>query len=237
MTRRGQSIDSLLITSAIPGEGKTFIAANLAMSMAQNGYRTILVDANMRNPGLHQLFDVPQEPGFTNLIYDQRDDIGPFLKPAMVENLWLLTSGTLLPNSADLLGSPQVTRLMQQLAAHADIVIYDTPAIASVTDAVTIAPRVDAVFQVVMAGRSRIDKIRGARMLLEHAGSNILGPVLNRVKKLPRTGYYTPHQRSSQSTSTSQDAAAQQPGLVPSLLVPPQKPEQIVTSKTATDTE
>jgi len=185
-----EPVHSLLITSAGPGEGKTLTAANLAVSLAGGGSRVILVDADLRKPRQHRLFEVTKEPGFTNLVIDQQGDLEDYLKPTAVENLRVLPSGTAPPNPAELLGSPRAAEVMEQLKEHADVVVYDTPPAATVTDAVVMSPRVDAVLQVVWAGGTRRDLVRQGRTILEKVGARVLGPVLNRVS-LSDLGYYS----------------------------------------------
>ena len=186
----GKLVRSLLITSAGPSEGKTLTAANLAVSLAGGGSRVILVDADLRKPRLHWLFEVPKEPGFTNLVIDQRDDLDGYLRPTGVENLRVLPSGTAPPNPAELLGSPRAAEVMEQLKEHADVVVYDSPPAGTVTDAVVMASRVDAVLQVVWAGGTRRDLLMQGKAVLDKVGARILGPVLNRVS-LSDLGYYS----------------------------------------------
>jgi non-specific protein-tyrosine kinase len=185
-------IRSLLLTSAVPGEGKSFIAANLAVSMAQNGRRTILVDTNVRQPHLHSVFGLPQTPGLTDMLAEEQANYRDYLQPTSIEHLSVLPAGTSLPNAADLLGSRWMHTLMQQLAEDADLVIYDSPAITSVTDGLVLAAQVDGVFQVVKAGGPRIDVVMHAKSLLDGVDAPLLGPVLNQVRKQPKTGYYAP---------------------------------------------
>jgi capsular exopolysaccharide synthesis family protein len=185
-------IRSVLLTSAVPGEGKSFVAANLAVSMAQNGRRTILVDTNVRQPSLHRVFDLPQTPGLTDMLTEEQADYRDYLQPTSTKHLSVLPAGTGLPNAADLLGSQWMQDLMQALANDADMVIYDSPAITSVTDALVLAAQVDGVFQVVKAGGPRVDVVLHAKSLLHGVDAPLLGPVLNQVRKLPKTGYYAP---------------------------------------------
>lgn len=112
------------------------------------------------------------------------------MRRTSVDNLWVLPCGTLPPNPAELLGSPRAALVMEQLQEHADVVIYDTPPAATVTDAVVMASRVDGVIQVVEAGRTRRDLVVQGRTVLEKVGAHVLGPVLNRVK-LSDLGYYS----------------------------------------------
>lgn len=184
-----QAVRSLLVTSAGPKEGKTLTAANLAVAMAQAGKKVILVDTDLRRPSLHRLFDVPNRLGFTNLFIDNPGRAADYLQETGVEGLRVLTSGPLPPNPSELLGSPVTERTMEELKAEADIVIYDSPPAATVTDAVVLAPKVDAILQVVLAGETRRDVIIKGKEILSRVGGNVLGPVLNRVKSSD-LGYY-----------------------------------------------
>jgi succinoglycan biosynthesis transport protein ExoP len=186
----GEPVHSLLITSAGPLEGKTLTAANLAVSLAQDDRQVILVDTDLRKPRLHRLFEVLKEPGFTDLVVDEKGSFEDCVKPTSVDNLRVLPCGTVPPNPAELLGSPRAAQVMEQLKEHADLVIYDSPPAATVTDAVVMASRVDAVLQVVWAGGTRRDLVRQGRAVLEKVGAHILGPVLNRVS-LSDLGYYS----------------------------------------------
>jgi capsular exopolysaccharide synthesis family protein len=150
----------------------------------------ILVDADLRKPSLHYMFDMQIDPGFTNLVLDQSSAIEDFLRPTNVENLRVLTCGIIPPNPAELLGSPRAAVVMEQLAAYADIVVYDSPPAATVVDAVVMGPRVDAVLHVIHAGKTRIDLVRRCKALLERGGAHILGPVLNQVS-LPELRSYS----------------------------------------------
>jgi capsular exopolysaccharide synthesis family protein len=196
-------IRKLMVTSARPSEGKTFVAANLAISLAQTGARVILVDVDLRKPSQHYLFDMMLDPGFTNLVIDPHTQIDDVLQPTSVANLQVMTCGIIPPNPAELIGSQRAAEVIEQLAQQADIVIFDTPPAATVTDALVIAPRVDAVLQVVLSGATRIDVVRRCKTLLERSGARLLGPVLNQVPLADMTsyeyyyssGYYRPQRR------------------------------------------
>jgi capsular exopolysaccharide synthesis family protein len=179
----------LMVTSARPSEGKTFVTANLAISLAQTGLKVILVDADLRKPSQHYLFDLPLAPGFTDLVINPSMLIEEALQPTAVETLKVLTCGIIPPNPAELIGSRRAAEMMEQLAQHADLVIFDTPPAATVTDALVIAPRVDAVLQVVLSGQTRVDVVRRCKTLLERNGARLLGPVLNQVPRVDMTSY------------------------------------------------
>jgi capsular exopolysaccharide synthesis family protein len=185
-------VQSLLITSAGRGEGRSFVAANLAISLAQNGLRVVLVDTDLRRPSQHEMFGLRRGPGFTDLVINPDTNHIDLLQPTEVKNLWLLPCGTIPPNPVELLSSPRSAEVMEQLKQHADIVIYDSPPAAMVTDAVVIARNVNAVLQVVRAGTTPIDLVLRCKAILEQAGGHVLGPILNGAAASD-LGYYTYH--------------------------------------------
>jgi non-specific protein-tyrosine kinase len=182
-------VHSLLITSAGPSEGKTFIATNLAVAFAQEGKRVILVDLDLRKPQVYATFGLRREPGFTNLVVDRELPLERCLQTTMMPNLLVIPCGTLPPHPAELLGSGRAAEIMERIEAQADMVIYDSAPAATVTDAVLVAPRVDAVLQVVGARVARRDMVLRCKQLLERSGARLLGPVLNRVQA-DELGYY-----------------------------------------------
>lgn len=181
---------SLLITSAGPVEGKSLTAANLAISMAQAGKQVILVDCDLRKPKIHRLFGAAKAPGISNLIIDAGLPFDAYLQATAVEGLRVLTCGMLPPNPAELLSSARAAEVMKELEAHADLVIYDSPPAATVTDAVILATRVDGVLQVVKAGATRRDVVLQGKAVLENVGARVLGPILNQVNS-DDLGYYS----------------------------------------------
>ena len=184
-------IRSLVITSGGPGEGKSFVAANLAIVMAQAGKRVILVDTDLRRPSMHKLFRLPNTVGFTNLVLHEGMDVtDPLLTVPEVPNLRVITSGPLPPNPSELLNAQQTIQVMNQLAPVADLVIYDCPPTAAVTDAVILATRVDAVVLVIQAGVTRRDVVARVIKTLHTVGVQTIVPVLNRVKTQELQGYY-----------------------------------------------
>ena len=189
MANAVRPIRSLLITSSGPGEGKTFVITNLAVSLAQEGKRVILVDVDLRRPQVHKVFGMQAEPGFTNWATDPRLTMEQMLKPTAVPNLQILTCGTIPPNPSEMLSSPRAAEIFQTLKENADIVLFDTPPAATVTDAVILASQVDGVLQVVRAGTTRIDLIQRCKVLLERADAHLLGPILNAVQTSD-LGYY-----------------------------------------------
>ncbi|HSM56437.1 MAG TPA: CpsD/CapB family tyrosine-protein kinase [Candidatus Sulfomarinibacteraceae bacterium] len=182
-------IHTLVVTSPAPDEGKSTTIANLAVTMAQSGRKTILVDCDLRRPSLHQVFDVSNDAGFTTMVLDVEAE--PPLRETGVENLWLLTSGPKPPNPADLLGSQQVDRLLSMLAEQADIVLIDAPPVVGVTDAAVLGARVDGVLLVLSAGKTRREHAERAKELLEKARVRLIGAALtNAPVDSSFKGYY-----------------------------------------------
>ena len=130
-------IRTLLVTSSGPGEGKSTTAANLAVVMAQTGQRVILVDTDLRRPVLHKVFGVPNNVGADDRAAGRRGcSLADYLQPTEIDNLTVLTSGPIPPNPSELLGSHRMAHLIEELAQAADIVIFDSPPVLAVTDAV-----------------------------------------------------------------------------------------------------
>lgn len=169
-------IRTLVVTSPAPDEGKSTTIANLAVTMAQSGRKTILVDCDLRRPSLHKIFDVSNDTGFTTMVLDTEAE--PPLRETVVENLWLLTSGPKPPNPADLLGSQQVDRVLSELAERADIVLIDAPPVVGVTDAAVLGARVDGVLLVLSAGKTRREHAERAKELLKKARVRLIGAAL-----------------------------------------------------------
>lgn len=178
-----RAIETLVVTSAAPGEGKSEVLANIAVTMAQGERRTILVDADLRRPGLHEIFGVPNDRGLMTMILEEEAAEDPPLLDVGVENLLLLPSGPLPPNPADILGSSKMERLIDMLKERADIILFDAPPVVAVTDAAVLGTKVDGVLLVVSAGRTRRDHAEQAKELLERVHVRILGAVLNEAPR------------------------------------------------------
>lgn len=179
----------IVITSPGPGDGKSTTAANLAVVFAQGGKRVILVDADLRRPQQHRIFQRTASYGLSTALVDAATPVTSFLQPTEVPGLRLLTSGPIPPNPAELLGSQRMAQLMQVLNQEADMVIVDSPPVLSVADAAILANAADGVVLVADAGRTRREMARRAKESLERAGANLLGMVLNRMTR-QTSGYY-----------------------------------------------
>ena len=181
-------IHSLVVTSPAAGEGKSTTVANLAVTMAQSGRRTILVDCDLRRPSLHEMFNLDGEPGLTNLMVGQTNE--PPLQETSVDNLWLLAGGAPPPNPADLLGSKKLDEVIDTLTAQADIVLFDAPPVVAVTDAAVLGAKVDGVLLVIHAGKTRREHAERAKELLEKARVRIIGATLTNAPHDSTVGDY-----------------------------------------------
>ena len=172
-------LTTLLVTSATPEDEKSLTLANLAVTMAQGGRRTILVDCDLRRPRQAEIFGVAAQPGLTELILGGGDQ--PPLAATGVEGLQLLPAGALPPNPADLLSSRRMEAAIATLKAQADVVLFDAPPVLAVTDAALLASKLDGVLLVVTAGQTRREHAQRVKDLLEKIHVRIVGTVLTNV--------------------------------------------------------
>lgn len=180
-------IETILVTSASPSEGKSITAANLAVTMAQAGYRTVLLDCDLRKPTQHRIFNVSNDAGLTNSLLAHAN-LNSFFRPTRVENLRLLTTGPLPPNPAELLGSRSMSNLLGVLQSEADVIVIDSPPVLAVTDSAVLARMSDGVLLVIESGKTKRESAQRAKEALDQAGARLLGIVLNRMPI--KGGYY-----------------------------------------------
>lgn len=180
---------TLLVTSPGPGEGKSTTAANLAIVVAQAGKKVILVDADLRRPFVHRLFQVPNNVGLTSALLEPANGYKHALQETDVSGLRVLTTGHVPPNPAELLGSARMRELLGLLQQEADMVILDSPPVLAVADAAILSDAVDGTLLVVSAGETRIEMLLQALERLESVGSRPLGVVLNKLTER-KSGYY-----------------------------------------------
>lgn len=178
----------LMVSSAGPKEGKTIITANLAVTMAQAGKNTLVVDADMRRPRLNKLFGVERTPGLSNLLVEDID-LNSTIKGTDVPNLSVLSCGLVPPNPSELLGTDAMEILCNKMRERFDCVIFDSPPVMSVTDAIVLARLCDGVILIVKSGFTKRDPVLRTISQLSDAKSKILGAVLNNVD-FGRDRYY-----------------------------------------------
>ena len=188
---RLSSMDShprtILVTSPASSEGKSVVAANLAVAMASVGLRVVVVDADLRLPRLHQLFGVSRGHGLTDALW--QGSTNGHLKPTAVKGLEILTSGTLPPDPVVVLSSPHMKQLLTDLTKEADLVIIDSPPVLPVADTTILAAGVDGVLLLLRAGHARSQPTRHAVEVLRQTRTHLIGVVLNAVP-VRRDEYY-----------------------------------------------
>ncbi len=179
----------ITITSALPAEGKTTTACNIALTLAQSGARVVLVEGDLRKPAVGKYFGISNAAGLTNVLAGQhelRDVIVSYQR----DTLAVLPSGPTPPNPSEMLGSQQMSHLLNSLANHYDLVIIDAPPLLPVTDAAVLAAAADGAILVVRHGKSRREEVERAQQALSSVNAKVLGTVLNFAPRKKRRGGY-----------------------------------------------
>lgn len=184
----GTPIRSLVVTSSVPAEGKSTTVANLAMAMALDSKRVIIVDADLRRPSQHKLFKIDSSPGLTDLLVGTHT-LEEVIRETGVAGVQVIPAGSPPPNPAELLGSTAMGHLLATLEASADVVLFDTPPALAVADSVVLASRTNGVVLVIGYGETKKTNTRKAMEILSRANAHVLGTVLNRMDG-PASGYY-----------------------------------------------
>ena len=172
---------TVVVTSSAPGEGKTVVASNLAVAIAQSGRRTILVDADLRRPGVHGMFSLTNVPGLTDMVRSDDVQLADVARTTEEANLSVVTAGTIPANPAELLGSRRMAVILDRLREAADVVIFDTAPVGAVTDAAILAAKADATLFVVQPLRTTERVVRRGREALAKVNARVIGAVLNNV--------------------------------------------------------
>ena len=183
-----KEIKVIVITSAEPGEGKSITVGNLALALAQDGKKVILIDCDLRKPALHKRFKVSNTVGLSEvLIGNEKVEEATQMHN---DNLVILTSGKLPPNPAEMLASKAMTNLIESLKSSFDYIILDSPPVQVVTDSQILSTKADGTILVVKAQKTKRDSVKNAIGLLKNVNANILGTVLNGVEKSKKNYYY-----------------------------------------------
>ena len=192
LSTAGRAPRSLLVTSSLPGEGKTTTAVNTAVSLSQTGASVVIIDADMRRPRLRSIFGLSDRAGLSSILSSELSEaeVLAMISQAPVTGLHVLTAGPIPPNPAELLGSEQMRRLMVILQSKFSHVVVDSPPVTSFTDGVLISSMVDGVLLVVHGGKSSRHVVKRSRQLLQDVGAKIFGVVLNNVNLQSHDYYY-----------------------------------------------
>jgi polysaccharide biosynthesis transport protein len=185
-------LKTITVTSSVPMEGKTIVAANLAAIMAQGGKQVVLLDADLRRPSVHKILGLFNNVGLSDVIrgHLNLNDVNQQIED--VKGMSVITSGSLPPNPSELLGSARMTNVLKELSSQTDVVIIDSPP-SLVADSQILAAKSDGVLIVIQPGNTHRDSAKAAVAQLRSAGANIIGVVLNRIPR-DRSDYYGGHQ-------------------------------------------
>lgn len=187
-TLAGGNNKTVVISSALPAEGKSLTCANLSAVMAQTESKVILIDADLRRPVQSQIFQRDNVRGLSTILAGF-DDFGAAIKKDAIPNLDIITSGPIPPNPSELLGSEKMKNLLNDLQGYYDYILMDTPPINLVADAMVLSNKTAGVVLVARHGQSTFRELTKAITNLEFSGANILGLILN-AKKGKSGGYY-----------------------------------------------
>ncbi|WP_274364319.1 CpsD/CapB family tyrosine-protein kinase [Paenibacillus thermotolerans] len=195
-----QEIKAIMITSSQPEEGKTTTAVNLAAAFAQVEKKVVLVDADLRKPTIHRIFNKDNRYGLTNLLAN-RTVLSEVVADTHIENLSVLTSGPIPPNPAEMLASNRMAQLIVDLKEKFDIVIIDTPPSLVVADALIVAAKCDGVLMVVKTGKVKRQAAMKVKTGLDHVKARLLGVVLNNVKRRKTDAQYYYYESKQQESN------------------------------------
>lgn len=183
-----KKIKSIVFTSSAPSEGKSTVSNNFAITCADQGNKVILLDADLRRPTIHKTFGLKNNLGLSNYLSGNAK-LNEIIQSSSIQNLYVVTSGPIPPNPAELIGSDRLKYLLQELGKEFDLLILDSPPVNTVTDTQILATVTDGVVMVVPQGIATKLDVRHAKESLELVHANIIGAIMNRVT-VQKTGYY-----------------------------------------------
>ncbi|HVS02034.1 MAG TPA: polysaccharide biosynthesis tyrosine autokinase [Thermoanaerobaculia bacterium] len=190
LSHSGKPPQTLLFSSALPGEGKSTTAINLSIALAQTGAKTVLVDLDLRRPALGELFKVQEMEGMSTFL-SGNSELSPTMKETPYANLFMVPSGPPAPNPGELIGSERMSLALQLLTEHFSYVVFDTPPALELSDAIVLAPQVDGVVLVIQGNTAPRQAVRKTVQRFQQVGGKILGVILNDVDFRSATyGYY-----------------------------------------------
>lgn len=184
-----RKLQTIVITSSGPGEGKSTTSANLAVVFANSGSRVLLIDADMRKPTVYKTFQLSNASGLSTVLSTEKSVVGT-AQSTGIENLSVLTSGPKPPNPSELLNSQRMNQILEEARRSYDIIIFDMPPIVAVTDAQIMASKVDGTLLVVRENVTKKESVTKASELLKLVNARVLGAVYNGAEQSKDQGYY-----------------------------------------------
>lgn len=180
-----KKVKTILITSSIAGEGKSFVSANLAATFANSKEKVLLIDCDLRRGRQQEMFDenTLNKLGLSNLLIDDNwnNNLKDYIRKTEINNLDIITTGSIPPNPTVLLESEKLEKVVEEFKDKYDVIIFDTPPVGGLTDAVIMSRLADAVLIVARAKKTTIEMLENTKEALKTVGANIVGVILNRV--------------------------------------------------------
>lgn len=187
----GKNNNSLVLTSTAPNEGKSFVSANLAIAFANTGKKVLLVDADMRLGRQHEIFELSNQAGLSNLLVETAGDrLRKYVQKTDIENLSVVTRGVTPPNPAELIDSKQMEKFIATVKSKYDYVIIDSAPVYNLADSLIISKKADRTLIVCRANKTNIDHVKDGLKSLQAIDANVAGVILNQIPLEKRTGYY-----------------------------------------------
>lgn len=175
-------IKTILVTSSVASEGKSFVSANLACAFAQNGKKVLLIDCDLRRGRVHELFSLENYKGLSNLlIRDVEEEYNIFVHKTEIKNLSVILKGAVPPNPSELLGSPNSEKLLEVLKDKYDVIILDGAPVIAVTDSLILSKLVDAVVVVSASKSTKTEQLQTTMKALKNVDANVAGVILNKI--------------------------------------------------------
>ncbi|WP_373230148.1 CpsD/CapB family tyrosine-protein kinase [Cohnella sp.] len=184
-----QTLQTIMVTSSKPSEGKSTTCANMAVAFAQANKRVLLIDADLRKPTQHHIFGKTNRYGLTTVLFNQKE-LQDIIQLTNTDNLSMISAGPTPPNPSELLSSKRMAALLTATREMYDVIIIDTPPILSVTDAQIVATQSDGVVLVLDSGKVKKEAALKAKASLEHVKAKLVGVVLNNINRKDSNSYY-----------------------------------------------
>lgn len=187
-----KKVQTILITSSVPGEGKSFISINLATAFAQNGSKVLVIDCDLRKGRLHRVFNISNDIGLSNLLLesDMEKNYRNYIHKTIIQNLFLLPGGVVPPNPSELLDSNKNKKLMELLSKDYDYIIFDGTPVGGLTDSVVMAKLVDKVAIVCSVNYTKLEQLENTKKSLVNVGADVAGVIVNKVPEEHNNNYY-----------------------------------------------
>lgn len=177
-----KKVQTILVTSSVPSEGKSFISANLATTFAQNGNKVLLIDCDMRKGRLHKMFSLDNEKGLSNLLLNNVElEFKNYIQKTKIENLYILPKGIVPPNPSELLNSPKIKALLKVLSEKFDYILLDGTPVNGLTDSLILTKYVDKTIIVAASGFTKTSEFDVTKKSLMSVGADIAGVIINKA--------------------------------------------------------